>query len=190
MALRATRRIAEREGFRALTTSKVAAEMGCTSSTLSNVFSNLEHLITRLRGEMLDELHVALSSVSLEGNPQRALIDLSDNYIRYVRRHQRLWNVMFEHMQRDGHDWHHEKTMSLLQLVGTALAPFMPTADEDEQLHHAHVLWASLHGISSVQVAGKLARHESAERLARELITNYTAGLEQKQKTGILTTPP
>jgi AcrR family transcriptional regulator len=180
MILAAAREIAETEGFRGLTVRRITDKIGYAPGTLYNVFTNLDDLIFQLRGETLDELYDYLSSELIEGKPEAILINIANNYIAYVRDHPRLWNIMFEHNPQDGleaPEWYHEKTIRLLSLAEEAFASFFSTEKENVRFHHAQVLWAALHGICSVQIAGKLIKKESAEALAESLISKYVEGL-------------
>ena len=178
--LTAARKIAEIEGLRGLTARRIANEIGYAPGTIYNLFVNLDDLILRLRGETLDELYEYLSLKSIDGEPEEVLINIARNYIKYVRDHPKLWNLMFEHRIQDNQatpDWYHEKTLRLLSLVEKTITPFFTTSQQDERFHNAQVLWAALHGICSVQIAGKLVKKESAEALAESLISKYLAGL-------------
>ncbi len=178
--LAAAREIAEAEGLRGLTARRIADKIGYAPGTIYNLFVNLDDLIIRLRGETLDELYELISSVSIDGEPDDILVNIARHYILYIHEHPKLWNLMFEHTLQDGQkapEWYHEKSLRLLSLAEEAIAPFFFPEQEDERFHHAQVLWAALHGICSVQIAGKLVKKESAEAMAQSLITKYVEGL-------------
>ncbi len=178
--LAAAREIAEKEGLRGLTARRIADKIGYAPGTIYNLFVNLDDLIIRLRGETLDELYELISSVSIDGEPDDILVNIARHYILYIHEHPKLWNLMFEHTLQDGQkapEWYHEKSLRLLSLAEEAIAPFFFPEQEDERFHHAQVLWAALHGICSVQIAGKLVKKESAEAMAQSLITKYVEGL-------------
>ena len=105
---------------------------------------------------------------------------LADSYIRFARDHPKRWRVLFEHRLPDGRElpeWHREKVVRLLGLLEQALAPLFSPGQEDERHHSARVLWASLHGICSLEIGGKLAKTTSVEAMSDSLISNYLAGL-------------
>ena len=108
------------------------------------------------------------------------LTPLARKYIDFTRRRPKLWSLLFEHQLPDGQelpDWHYEKTRRLLGLLERALAPLFPAGQETERHHSARVIWSSLHGICSLDSAGKLVKTESVDALADSLISNYLAGL-------------
>ena len=184
MALRAARRVAAEDGIRAVTARRIAAEVGCAPSTLRSLFESVDELMTRLRGEMLDELFVDLASVTMQGDPEATLIAFADHYVEYVSRHRNLWNVMFDNDLQDEIGSYRDKTENLLNLTGSVLAPLIPEDSVEGRLHHAQVLWAALDGIISAELSGKLMVRESGRHLVRSLITTYVAGLIERGSRG------
>lgn len=187
LALDASERIIEAEGLQGLTVRKVAGEIGYTHGTLYNVFADLDDLIVHLNGRTLDALYEALKDIPVEGEPNAALMRLSEGYIAFSRRHRNLWGLLFEHHVPDSRelpDWHGEKILHLLTLAETALAPLFPEGKEKERVHSARVLWSALHGICSLEGGRKLAKHETVEALTRSLVLFYVEGLAAAAQTG------
>ncbi len=182
LALGAARKVAEKDGLRALTARRVAREIGYTVGTLYNIFEDLDDLIVQLNGRTLDELYEALAELPLDGEAETATLTLAEGYIDFTSRHLNLWSLMFEHHLPEGKqlpDWHHEKVLRLLGLVERALAPYFAPGEDSERHHSARVLWSSLHGICSLASADKLVISETMMGLAKTLVTNYLAGLRQ-----------
>jgi AcrR family transcriptional regulator len=183
LILDCARGIAEEEGLRGLTARRIATEIGYAPGTIYNLFSNLDDLILQLRGETLDTLYDYLSSRVINGEPEAILISIAYNYINFVSKHANLWGLMFEHKLPENFespDWYHNKSLRLLKLAENAIAAFFSLGQDEDRLHHAQILWASLHGICSVQIAGKLVKKESAELMVQSLITKYIAGLRNE----------
>lgn len=182
MAIDATRMIVSSEGVRALSTRKVAKEIGYSVGTIYNLFENLDDLIVHLNGTTLDALHGVLSNVPISGRPENNLRQLASTYIKFTRENLNLWNSLFDHRLPPGENlpkWYTEKIERLLLLIEQAIAPVF---SEDEILackRSAWVLWSSLHGICSLSNSEKLdiVATESATQLTDHLITNYMAGL-------------
>ena len=63
--------------------------------------------------------------------------------------------------------------------VEEALAPLFPPGREADRQRAARVLWAGVHGITSLSTADKLSvvTTESANRLIDDLVVTYLAGL-------------
>ena len=185
LILDCARGIAEEEGLRGLTARRIAANIGYAPGTIYNLFSNLDDLVLQLRGETLDTLYDYLSSKVVNGEPEAILINVALNYITFVSKHANLWGIMFEHKLPNSFkvpDWYHNKSLRLLKLGENAIATFFSPEQDEDRLHHAQILWASLHGICSVQIAGKLVKKESAELMVHSLITKYVEGLRYEFK--------
>ena len=105
--------------------------------------------------------------------------ELAGRYINYVEENSKLWSMMFEHITGDVPDWYHEKNLRLLGKVQECLSPWFRKGQHNLRLHHAQILWMAMHGISSVQTAGKLVLKESASYMAESLINTYLLGLER-----------
>ncbi|HSF94482.1 MAG TPA: TetR-like C-terminal domain-containing protein, partial [Thermohalobaculum sp.] len=116
------------------------------------------------------------------GDPVENLHRLAGAYTGYVGAHPRLWGVVFEHRMPQGEtpQWYIEKVQRLLGLVEAAIAPLFRPGDEAARHHEARVLWASMHGIVTLDIAGKGGIGESAQALANSLIGNYVAGLRAR----------
>ena len=180
MALAAAREIAEAEGLKGVTARRVAARIGYSAGTLYNLFESLDDLIVRLNGETLDALYEALSGTIRESEPEAALHGLARGYIGFTREHPRLWALLFEHRLPEGQslpDWHAEKILRLLGLLERALASLFTPGEEGARHHSARVLWSSLHGMVSLESAGKLVATQTVDALVETLVVNYVAGL-------------
>jgi len=180
LAMAAAQAIAEDEGLRGLTARRITREIGYTIGTFYNLFDNFDDLILRLNGTTLDALFEVCAAAPPGSEPEAGLRQLAERYIRYTREHAKRWHILFEHRLPDGEvqpDWYTEKILRVLGRVETALAPLFDAGQEAERLHSARVLWASLHGICSLEAVDKLADTETVEALSDSLITNYLAGL-------------
>jgi len=79
--------------------------------------------------------------------------------------------------------WISAKVDALFQFVSTLV---LPLVDGNQEMadRAARVLWASLHGVCSLAVSGKLdtVKAETAEVLADSLLRNYLIGLQLENK--------
>jgi hypothetical protein len=68
-----------------------------------------------------------------------------------------------------------------MERVEAAIAPMMPDSKPELVKRTAQVLWAGVHGITSLATADKLsiAKSEGAGPLVDNLIVTYLAGLKQ-----------
>ena len=188
LALEAAREVAESEGWRGLTARKVATRIGYSVGTLYNVFQDLDDMIIAVNGETLDALFAHLQAAmagQTAAEPEEALRILGDAYIAFIDRHPNLWDILFEHRLPPGRGlppWYDGKLAKLLGLLEKAIAPLFSDSERAERGRAARVLWCAMHGICSLARSGKLGivSPDSVEAMARQLITNYTAGLRSK----------
>ena len=180
MALDAARKIADQEGLRGLSARRITREIGYTIGTFYNLFEDFDDLVVHLNGMTLDALFEACANISRELEPEARLHALARHYIAFTRDNAKSWSILFEHRLPDNKsqpDWYREKTLRLLGLVEAAIAPLFSKGLEVERLHSARALWASLHGICSLEAVDKLVSTETVEALSETLVTYYLAGL-------------
>jgi hypothetical protein len=69
--------------------------------------------------------------------------------------------------------------------VETAVAPLYPPDAVMERQRAARVLWAGVHGITSLSTANKLSNvtSDAAALLVSDLVSNYLAGVTAKAGT-------
>lgn len=184
LALRTAREIIEADGARGLTARNVADAMGYSPGTLYNLFENLDDLITHLNGRLLDEMGDALAELPVEDDPRENLTRLLHRYLSFIGERANLWELLFEHTIPGGQvpTWYQRKVEKVLALLEGALAPAFSNGDIDGPKRSARVLWASLHGIWSLNSSGKLdvLTSDTATDMAENLIATYVAGLEAR----------
>jgi AcrR family transcriptional regulator len=180
MAVEAAAKIVAKQGFRSLSTRRIAARMGYSAGTLYQLFDNLDDLILHVNAKTLDGLIGVCQDVDFTTGPEASLYDLADRYIGYTSRNRSLWNSVFEHSLPNGRAapaWFIEKRQTLIGFGEKAIAPLFQPGEETARHHEAHVLWAGLYGIASLATAGKLPPAESPQLMVQSLIRNYVAGL-------------
>ena len=186
LALDAAERIIAQDGLRGLSARGVAREIGYTVGTIYNVFQNFDDLIDHLNGRTMDRLHAACSPPSQGGTPAERLRGLAQRYIEFAAAQPKLYVTLFEHQHPQGSrppDWYYEKVAGLLAIVEAAIAPTLPGAAPAEVEAQARVLWAGVHGIISLEGAGKVAGSSQAGDLVGLMIDNFLTAAE---KMGIL----
>ncbi len=183
LTMDAARMIVERDGYRALTARNVADIIGYSPGTLYNLFANLDDMILHLNGATLDELHDQLAAVTLTGDPAADFSLLLDHYLDFLDAHTGLWHLLFEFSLPDGSelpDWYSRKIVRVLSVVEAALAPLFGAGESTALSNATRVLWAGLHGITSLSDTGKLqaVTQQSLRDMAELLVTNFIAGLK------------
>lgn len=170
-------------GIGSFSAREVARRIGYSPGTIYNVFHNLDELILVIEGRLLDELAFELDKVSIELNTSDRVLALAHTYLNFTAMKPKLWNLLFEHHVTDEAnlpDWYKAKLDGLMGRFMDAILPLMPTAEILDVKRSAHVLWAGLHGISSLATAHKLTNitSESAVMLVDHLVCTYLAGLK------------
>lgn len=184
LILDAAAAIIEANGLAGLSAREIARRIGYSPGTIYNMFENLDDVVLNVEGRVLDALDERLAAELAKGGDQATLVmRLAQAYLSFTHERPKLWNLLFEHYMPGGSDtppWYQEKLERLMSRVETAVAPIYPPEALLERQRAARVLWASVHGITSLSTANKLANvtTEAAALLVSDLINNYLAGVK------------
>jgi AcrR family transcriptional regulator len=183
LILDAAAAIIETNGLAGLSAREIARRIGYSPGTIYNMFENLDDVVLNVEGRVLDALDERLAAELAKGGDQNTLVmRLAQAYLSFTHERPKLWNLLFEHYMPGGTDtppWYQEKLERLMSRVETAVAPIYPPDAILERQRAARVLWAGVHGITSLSTANKLANvtTEAAALLVGDLINNYLAGV-------------
>ena len=180
-------RIVKNEGGASLSIRKIAREIGCAVGTIYNVFSSLDEIVMGVNGATMTRLHLHLRQVvQKESDSMNALVRLGKAYVAFSRDNYNLWSLLVEYKMQPGSVLPvqiQQKIDGLFLLVSDLVAPLV--ADDRKRADRAaKVLWASLHGVCSLAMSGKLdtVKAESADALAGSLLRNYLLGLQVRKE--------
>jgi AcrR family transcriptional regulator len=187
LILQATEDLVERNGLAGLSAREIARSIGYSAGTLYNCFEHLDDLILHVEARVLDNLDRELAAVARTTTPEEHVHRLALSYLAFTLRRPKLWNLLFEHHLPTTMPvpvWYQEKLDALLARVEAALRPLAGKTREAELQRAARVLWAGVHGITSLATAEKLANvtHDTAQRLVDDLVTHYLAGMKALAK--------
>jgi AcrR family transcriptional regulator len=193
LILDAAQEIIEAQGLAGLSAREIARRIGYSPGTIYNLFANLDDVVLNVEARVLDGLDKRLSDVpdgSDGAGADDRLIRIAQAYLAFTQEKPRLWNLLFEHHMPRGAElpaWYQQKLEGLTVQIERALAPHFPPGSEDERQRAARVLWAGVHGITSLSTADKLSvvTMETAARLIDDLIATYLAGLTRQQESGV-----
>ena len=182
LAIGAARQIVESDGVKALTARNVADIIGYSPGTLYNLFENLDDLILHMNGGTLDVLYDRVSALERTGVPEDDCKALLSVYLTYLNEHPGLWYTLFDYSLPTTvtvPDWYVRKIDKLMEVLRNALAPLFDEADPAETAKAAAVLWAGLHGITSLANDGtlQLVSEDTVEGLSDFFIKTYIAGI-------------
>ena len=178
MVLDAARSIVRQHGLQALTTRKIANQIGYTVGTLYQIFENVDDLIEQMNAETLDQLRALCDEVDFSAGTAESLTRLVEKYVTFTNSEPLLWGAVIEHKLPKGYQRQELYVTTVLRLLGVvekAIAPLFADEEKAARLHDARLLWACLYGISGLASADRLAKEESVGRLAGTLIEIYIA---------------
>ena len=186
--LEASRAIIAEQGLQALSAREIARRIEYSPGTLYNIFENLDDIILTIEGQMLDRLSAVLSELPVLADPRERVRQLAHAYLTFSHDNPKLWNLLFEHHLPAGHDvppWYKAKLNSLMAEVEAAVAPLLGQSSPEQIQRSARVLWAGVHGITSLSTADKLSNvtSDTANQMIDDLVGLYLAGLQATQKT-------
>ena len=182
LILEATQDIIVTQGLAGLSAREIARRIGYSPGTIYNMFENLDDVVLHVEARLLDALDARLSAVLQEGQKGDPVRMLAQAYLAFTHERPKLWNLLFEHHLPAGTElpsWYQEKLEGLMARIESALAPLFPPGREADRQRTARVLWAGVHGITSLSTADKLSvvTTESASKMVDELVGTYLAGL-------------
>ncbi len=182
LILDAAQAIIETNGLAGLSAREIARRIGYSPGTIYNMFENLDDVVLHVEARVLDALDERIAVVLNSGAPEEKVSRLAETYLAFTHERPKLWNLLFEHYMPGGTDtpaWYQQKLELLMTRVETALAPMFPEGSEVARQRAARVLWAGVHGITSLSTANKLANvtTEAAGLLVKDLIHNYLTGI-------------
>lgn len=181
MIISATTKIVVEEGYQKLSTRKIANEIKYTVGTLYNIFSNLDEIIMHVNAETLDDLYKEIiSKKSTKGID--LLHEIAASYINYSKENYNLWAMLVDYrvpQETKYPDWYLTKIQKIYEYLGKVLSPHLPEDKAKDLSDIITVLWASIHGICTLSIKGKLDNtgSHSAQILINNLIDNYLIGL-------------
>ena len=182
LILDAAQAIIESNGLAGLSAREIARRIGYSPGTIYNMFENLDDVVLHVEARVLDALDARLAAALTQGPAEDGARRLAEAYLAFTHERPKLWNLLFEHYMPGGGDtppWYQQKLELLMTRVETALVPLFPADADAERKRAARVLWAGVHGITSLSTANKLANitTESAGPFVADLVKNYLDGV-------------
>ena len=155
------RRIAEAEGWDAVTIGRLATELSVTQPVLYTAFGKRQDIVDAVALCGFAELAAALDS----GNPAGAYLD-------FARAHPATYEAMF--LTPTGLRFATADVPAPMRMAFTALGQALGTADEVR----TEIAWSLLHGVASLDHAGRLSAGARGRRLAelKRLLDVLAAG--------------
>lgn len=181
MIVGAGQKIIQKSGISALSTRKIASNIGYTVGTLYHFFDNYDDIILHINSITLNDLREHFSN-NLDKNqdPANQIKQSANIYLDFIQNNYNRWSILFEYKLTSNEElpeWYKEKIDNLFEFIKEPLSKIV--ADQETATKQSKILWSSIHGISALAISQKLQleENESTESLCEELINNYLNSL-------------
>jgi len=156
--------LAEREGWEAVTTRRLSTEIEYSQPVIYQHFASMEDLVEAIALEGLGELADALGEARRHAAPDEALGAVARAYSSYATENPAVYDAMFTRATRlrFGPD---ETAAPLSRAYAELRAAVAPIAGEGEVDTLTEVLWAALHGLTTLSRSNRLRPGHGIERL-------------------------
>lgn len=162
-----------RDGYEAVTMRAVAAELGCSAMTPYRYFEDKDALFAAVRtaafGRFADRQQSAFERTD---DPAEQLDRLHRAYIAFALAEPDAYRIMFELRQEPGgahSELAAETARAFSYLYRATEAAVGSGLLQGDPLTQAHLLWASVHGLVALHLAGKLSVGRTLDELIQAL---------------------
>jgi AcrR family transcriptional regulator len=174
----AARELAEREGWDAVTTRRLAAEIEYSQPVLYSHFKGKDAIMAAVAvqgcADLAEEMRTARTAAK---GARAALAAVGEAYTAFARRRPALYDAMFTHAV-DLPFATPEAPAALWEAFGELAQAVEPiAADGDDPGLLTETYWAGLHGLVTLMRSGRLPAEAHDRRLAL-LIGHFAAGVE------------
>jgi AcrR family transcriptional regulator len=171
-----------REGVGALTVRRLAEEVGTTTRAVYTLFGDKEGLLRALYHVAADGMARHLEAVPNDLEPERELDALAAGYRAWALENPALYNFFIvggPEMRPNEQDMAYGfRTFERLgAAIGRAAAMGMFPGRDLESV--GRQLWAVVHGMTSLELAGALGDNEEAGQRWRDLLATVRVGYRQ-----------
>jgi len=173
-----------RTGCRQVSARAIAKRIGYSPGTLYNLFENIDAIVYQVNAATLRDLAMAaMAAVENQTQPLDRAVALGRAYVDFAEAQPQLWLAVFDFRpaaEGDSPAGFEEAVTLLFAVVNDCLTPFFTAEQEDLRAASGRVLWSGVHGISLLNVTGRLGQPDgmTAADMAELLIRNFIRGLE------------
>ena len=172
------------EGYEAVTLRGLAEKLGCSHATPYRYFADKQEIFAAVCALGFDRFADALERAARGvDDPEQRLRALGRAYFRFATTEPHAYRIMFELREPDSvaHPRYKAKEirswMALYQAVELAVQAGVLAGDPDLI---AHQMWAGLHGVVSLHLAGKLTLGKPAKSVLEPLFETLLEGNRRK----------
>jgi len=175
------------DGYEAVTLRALAEKLGCSHALPYRYFANKQEIFAAVCALGFERFAEALERAAAGvDDPEQRLRVLARAYFRFALREPHAYRIMFELREPDraANARYRVKEIRswqvLLQAVELAVQAGVLAGDPELV---AHQLWAGLHGLVSLHLAGKLGLGRSAREILEPLMETMLDGSRNPPKT-------
>jgi AcrR family transcriptional regulator len=151
--IRAARELAESDGWAAVTMRRLAGELGVTQPVLYSAFASRQALVDAVALNGFSDIAAALEAVDPSPLPRMRA------YLDFAAAHPRVYEAMFS--MPSGLVFAADDTPAPLRRAFAGLHDAFPDTDGTR----AEVIWSALHGLATLEGAGRLTPGQAQARL-------------------------
>jgi AcrR family transcriptional regulator len=167
--VRAATRLFAAQGYEAITMRAIASELGTSPMAPYRYFENKAEIFAMVRAEayrrFASDQEAAFRS---EGRPLERLFAMREAYVRFALKNPDEYRVMFE-LHQEPEDRYPRLGAEARRAFGALETAVREAIEagvlEGEPLTVAHLLWASVHGLVTLHLAGKLTTGRTIDEL-------------------------
>jgi AcrR family transcriptional regulator len=160
------RTLAEREGWNAVTTRRLATEIEYSQPVIYKHFASMEEVIEAVALEGFGELAEVLGAARREeGPPEDTLARVARSFDGFAAENPAVYDAMFTRATRlrfAGED----TPAPLVAAFGELREAVAVTSGDDDLETRAELFWSALHGLTTLTRGGRLRPGVDGERLA------------------------
>jgi AcrR family transcriptional regulator len=165
LILETARKLAESEGWDAVTTRRLSSEIEYSQPVLYKHFSSMEAIAEALAidgfGELTEALRAARTSA---GGTESPLIPMARAYLSFARDNPALYDAMF--VRATSLSFAAQDTPApLVEAFGELRAAIAAVSAEQDVDTVTEMLWATLHGLIMLDRGGRLRPQHDDERI-------------------------
>lgn len=166
LIITAARELAESEGWDAVTTRRLAAEIEYSQPVLYSHFKGKDAIMAAVAVEGCAEMAAELRKArTASAEPVQTLADVAEAYVEFAERRPALYDVMFTRAV-DLPFASPEAPAALQEAFGELRETVRPLAGDDDLDVLTETFWSALHGLLTLMRDGRMRREHHDQRLA------------------------
>lgn len=170
----AAARLYERDGYEAVTLRAIAAELDRSQALPYRYFKNKEHIFAALRAMCFDRLTATIGAAMAEVDaPLLRLHAMARTFVRFAEANPAEYRLMFSLRQPNPAEFP-ELHAARMRGLGQLTTVYQSAIDEGliggNAETGAHVVWAAMHGLLTLHLAGQLTLGRSLDELVQPML--------------------